>query len=162
MAVLLDKIETPCLRQLYAYWDERRQGREFPARHDLDPLDFRYALGHLLLLDVLGEPLRFRFRLHGSLLTERAGYDMTGRLVEELPHPANRRMLIERCRMLVAERQPMAVVHERILGPRRFGYEAVWLPLAKDGHTIDMLLGGLVYRDSQAAGPLDWQPDPAA
>jgi len=162
MAVLLDKIETPCLRRLYAYWDERRQGREFPGRRDLDPLDFRYALGHVLLLDVLADPLRFRFRLHGSLLTTRAGYDMTGRMVDELPNPANRKLLIERCRALVHARQPLAVIDERILGRRRFGYEAVWLPLSGDGRTIDMLLGGLVYRDSRAAGPLDWEPDSAA
>ncbi len=162
MAALLDKIETPCLRRLYAYWDERRQGREFPARRDLDPLDFRYALGHVLLLDVLAEPLRFRFRLHGSVLAERAGYDMTGKMIDELPNAANRRVLIERCHALVTVRQPLAVINERVLGRRRFGYEAVWLPLAKDGRTIDMLMAGLVYRDSHEAGPLDGQPDPTA
>ncbi|HXY99311.1 MAG TPA: PAS domain-containing protein [Stellaceae bacterium] len=163
MAALLDKIETPCLRRLYAYWDERRQGREFPARRDLDPLDFRYVLGHVLLLDVLAEPLRFRFRfrfrLHGSLLAERAGYDMTGKMIDELPNPANRQMLIDRCRALVEGRQAVAVIDERILGRRRFGYEAVWLPLAQDGCTIDMLMAGLVYRDSRDAGPLDWQSE---
>ncbi|MGO8918746.1 MAG: PAS domain-containing protein [Stellaceae bacterium] len=162
MVALLDKIETPCLRRLYAYWDERRQGREFPARSDLDPLDFRYALGHVMLLDVLGDPLRFRFRLHGSVLAQRAGYDMTGKLADDLPDPTNRERLIERCRALVAARQPLAVINERILGRRRFGYEVVWLPLGEDGRTIDMLMGGLVYRDSRAAGPLDWQPDSAA
>ena len=162
MSAFLDKIETPCLRQLCAYWDERRQGREFPARRDLDPLDFRYALGHILLLDVLDNPRRFRFRLHGSELTARAGYDMTGKLVDELPDPANRMHLIERCQMLLETRQPLAVINERILGQRRFGYEAVWLPLAGDGEHIDMLMAGLVYRDSRAAGPLDWQPGSAA
>ena len=47
-------------------------------------------------------------------------------------------------------------------GERRFGYEAVWLPLAGDGEHIDMLMAGLVYRDSRDAGPLDWQPHSAA
>jgi len=162
MSALFDKIETPCLRRLYAYWEERRQGRAFPARRDLDPLDFRYALGHVVLLDVLRDPVRFRFRLHGSELTARAGYDMTGKLVDELPNPKNRALLIERCHMLVETGQPVAVIDERLLGQRRFGYEAVWLPLADDGEHIDMLMAGLVYRDSRAAGPLDWQPDSAA
>ena len=162
MAALLDRIETPCLRRLYTYWEERRQGRDFPGRRDLDPLDFRYALGHIVLLDVLGEPRRFRFRLHGSELTARAGYDMTGRLIDELPNPTNRTLLIERCTMLMELRQPLAVIDERLLGQRRFGYEALWLPLAKDGEHIDMLMAGVVYRDSRAAGPLDWQPDSAA
>lgn len=162
MTTLLDTIETPCLRQLYLYWDSRRQGREFPARRDLDPLDFRFALGHITLLDVLQDPLRFRFRLHGSELTLRAGYDLTGKMVDDLPNPANRAILLERCRSLVETGRAMRVINERRLGKRLFGYEAVWLPLAGDGHTIDMLMGGIVYRDSRAAGPLDWQPDSAA
>jgi len=162
MSALLDNIETPCLRRLYAYWEERRQGRAFPARRDLDPLDFRYALGHITLLDVLTDPVRFRFRLHGSELVERAGYDMTGKLVDEVPNPTFRTVLVARCRTLLETRQPMRVTDERILGERRFGYEAVWLPLAGDGEHIDMLMAGLVYRDSRDAGPLDWQPHSAA
>ncbi len=162
MATLYDSIETPCLRQLYAYWESRRQGREFPARRDLDPLEFRFALGHVVLIDVLRDPLRFRFRLHGSELSLRAGYDMTGKLVDELPNATNRRILLERCHALLDLRHPTRIVDERRLGNRLFGYEAVWLPLAADGRAIDMLMGGIVYRDSRAAGPLEWQPESAA
>lgn len=162
MALLLDTIETPCLRQLYVYWDSRREGREFPARRDLDPLEFRFALGHVVLIDVLRDPQRFRFRLHGSELSLRAGYDMTGKLVDDLPNPANRAILLKRCRSLVETRRPTRVLDRRSLGKRLYGYEAVWLPLAGDGYAIDMLMGGIVYRDSRAAGPLDWQPDSAA
>ena len=162
MAALLDKIETPCLRQLYAYWNERRQGREFPARRDIDPLDFRFALGHILLLDVLYQPLRFRFRLHGSELALRAGYDMTGKLVDELPNEANRSVLLQRCMSLIERREPMVVINKRRVDNRVFGYEAVWLPLSSNGRTIDMLLGALIYRDSPEAGPLEWQAESAA
>ena len=161
MAALLDNIETPCLRQLYAYWDARRAGREFPARRDIDPLDFRSALGHVMLLDVIYEPLRFRFRLHGSELALRAGYDMTGKMVDELPNAANRATLIGRCRVLIEARQPLVVLNERLLGKRIFGYEAVWLPLSSDGRTITMLMAGLVYRESRAVDPLEWQPETA-
>lgn len=162
MAALLDTIETPCLRQLYLYWEERRRGREFPARRDLDPVEFRFALGHVVLIDVLRDPLRFRFRLHGSELSLRAGYDMTGKMVDDLPNPANRAILLERCAGLVATRLPLRVLDQRPLGKRLFGYEALWLPLARDGSTIDMLMGAVVYRDSRAAGPLEWQPESAA
>ncbi|HWI27359.1 MAG TPA: PAS domain-containing protein [Stellaceae bacterium] len=162
MRALPDGIETPCLRQLYTYWESRCGGREFPARRDLDPLDFRTALGHVVLLDVLYEPLRFRFRLHGSDLSLRAGYDMTGKMVDDLPNLANRASLLERCRSVVEARRPLRVVDERPLGRRLFGFEAVWLPLSADGRTIDMLMGGVVYRDSRAAGPLEWEPAGAA
>jgi hypothetical protein len=162
MVTLLDKIETPKLRKLYAYWDERRQGREFPARRDIDPLDFRYALGRIMLLDVLYEPLRFRFRLHGTALALRAGYDMTGKMADTLPNRDNRAVLLERCRMLVEMRQPAAVTKERILGKDYYGYEALWLPLSEDGKTISMLMCALFYHDGAVTGLSVWRPESAA
>src|SRR5262249_43148132 len=147
------KLETPCLKQLYAYWDARRAGRALPARRDIDPLDLRFVLGHVMLIDVLRDPVRFRFRLHGSELAFRAGYDMTGKLVDDLPNAENRAILLGRCRLLLETRQAIAVASERRLDTRVFNYEVIWLPLADDGETINMLLGGAVYGDSHAAGP---------
>jgi hypothetical protein len=147
MPSLIDKIETPNLRQLYAYWDGLRRGREFPARRDIDPLDFRFVLGHVMLLDVLYQPLRFRFRLHGTVLALRAGYDMTGKMADDLPNARNRSMLIERCRTVVERRQPLAMTDNRLLGRSPARFEVLWLPLSEDGSTISMLMGALYYRD---------------
>jgi hypothetical protein len=55
------------LRRLLAYWQERRGARRFPARGDVDPVEFRYALGHVSMVDVVGDPPRFRFRLVSTL-----------------------------------------------------------------------------------------------
>ena len=82
----LEDIETPYLRRLFAYWQDKRRGKGFPSRRDLDPREFAFALGHVLLIDVLDNPQRFRFRLHGSVLSFRARYDMTGRMDDELPN----------------------------------------------------------------------------
>src|SRR6266852_1145497 len=127
-----------------------RRVRDFPARRDIDPLDFRYALGHVKLLDVLRQPLRFRFRLHGTALTLRAGYDMTGKLADELPNAKNRAMLIERCRTVVEQRRPLAMTDNRLLGRSTLWFEVLWLPLAEDGSTISMLIVALYYRDEPA------------
>jgi len=59
-------IECPKLRRLHQDLQDRRRGREMPSRKDFDVLDFAYILGDLNLFDVLYEPLRFRFRVHGS------------------------------------------------------------------------------------------------
>jgi hypothetical protein len=150
MPDLIDNIDSPSLQRLYAYWQERRREREFPARRDIDPLDFRYALGHVMLLDVLREPLRFRFRLHGTALTLRAGYDMTGKMADELPNARNRDMLVARCRAVVERRQPLVTTDERLVGRRTSAYEVLWLPLSDDGSTISMLMGALYYRDEPA------------
>src|SRR5260221_12473198 len=74
------------LDRLYAYLEAKRGTREFAARRDIDPLDFAYALGNVILLDVLYQPLRFRFRLVGSVISGRVGYDMTGKFLHRHPH----------------------------------------------------------------------------
>ncbi len=162
MSTLLDKIETPELQRLYRYWEESRRGRDFPARRDIDPLHFPYILGSVLLLDVLYEPLRFRFRLHGTDLVLRAGYDMTGKMADALPNAENRAVLLQRCHTLIETRQPMVVIRDRLLGKQIFGYEALWLPLSEDGTTIDMLMGALVYRQPASDSARGWRPSSAA
>ena len=73
------EIRTAILQRLYRDWDSRRGGREFPARADFDVLDFKYVIGQLALIDVTYDPLRFRFRLHGTGISQRVGYEMTGK-----------------------------------------------------------------------------------
>lgn len=152
-----EDIASPILRQLFLYWDARRGEREFPARRDIDPLHFPYALGNVMLIDVLYEPLRFRFRLHGTELALRAGYDMTGKMADQLPDLENRGVLLERCRTLVEARRPIFVAADRLVDERPCSYEAIWLPLSDQGDAITMLMGALVYRDSVAA-PGRWRP----
>lgn len=152
MPSLVDHIETPDLRRLYSYWDGLRRGRDFPARRDIDPLDFPYALGQVILLDVLYTPLRFRFRLHGTTLVLRAGYDMTGKMADELPHPRSRDLLVERCRTVVETRGPAVAAEGKTPGSPWFCLEGLWLPLSEDGETISMVMAALFYRDPPARG----------
>lgn len=147
MSVGPNDIETPYLRELFRYWEEKRGGRAMPARRDLDPLDFTFALGHVLLLDVERDPLAFRFRLHGTALVQHAQYDMTGRTVDELPNLTNRAVLQGRCRDLIETRVPFVGRSERLLGGQLYGYEVVWLPLSDDGEAVSMLMGGMGYFD---------------
>jgi len=152
-----DEITSPLLLQLLALWESKRTHERIPARADLDPVELKFILGRLLILDVLPGP-RFRFRLHGSKLTEVAGYDMTGRFVDDLPHPENRRTLVARCKALLRSGEPMSVTLERPVDGRRFSYEALWLPLASDGIEVDMLMCGLIYLNNWAEARPDRSP----
>jgi len=151
MPDLSRELVEPRLRRLYAYWCERRQGRRFPARRDLDPLDFRYVLGHVMLIDVLREPLRFRFRLHGSEIVNRVRYDLTGKLLDELPDREYRAYALERCRGLVETGEPLHTAQDRELDGRIHRYEALWLPLSDDGARVTMLMCALIYRPDRVA-----------
>jgi hypothetical protein len=133
------------LLRFYQYWLDRKGARRFPSRSDIDPLDFPYLLGNVMLVDALRDPLRFRVRLHGSNMVMRAGYDLTGKFVDDLPIPEYRRYVIERCKGLVKTGAPLAVRHDRVLGGQPQRYEALWLPFSSDGTQVTMLVCTLIY-----------------
>jgi len=54
------------LRQLVAHWRRMRGSRRMPTPADFDPLDVRFALGYVSLIEVHRDPLRFYFRLDGT------------------------------------------------------------------------------------------------
>jgi hypothetical protein len=148
----MERIETPPLDALYSLWESLRRDGGFPAWRDFDRRQLEPFLDNLLLIEVLREPLRFRFRYHGKELAWRAGYDMTGKLVDELPHRRNRAVLLERCRSLTE--MPRAYVGQgaRFVGGRELAYDVLWVPLSEDGTTVTMLLGALYYGDISGPG----------
>lgn len=140
-----ERIRHPDLRRLYDYWQARRRGRCYPARLDIDPADIKYALGNISLVEVVGDPPRFRWRLVGSLFAQRLGYDMTNQWVDEYPDPAYRDYLIDSYHTMLKTGEPTAALNERDIDgkPRRF--EVLRLPLAEDGQTINMILTCPMY-----------------
>src|SRR5690349_9499177 len=83
-------IDSPILRRVHCDWMQRRRGGNLPARQDFDVSDLRYILGNLNLIDVLRDPLRFRYRVHGSNCASLLGYDMTRKLTDDYPDPSYR------------------------------------------------------------------------
>ena len=152
MSSLIDQIQIPVLRKLYAYWDNVRGERALPAWRDFDVHHLSFIASNILLIEVHHDPLTFRFRAHGLQLAWRIGYDMTGKVVDDLPHPQNRAVLLERCRDLVSNRRPYIGQGRRNVAGREVPYEVVWLPLSEDGQRVNLLLGGLEYLDSAAQG----------
>jgi hypothetical protein len=149
-----ERIRHPELRRLYDYWQARRRGRRYPARLDIDPVDIKYALGNVSLVEVAGDPPRFRWRLVGTLLVQRLGYDMTNQWVDDYPNEAYRQYLIDSYRTIVATGEPTAALNERDIDgkPRRF--EILRLPLAEDGQTINMILICSMYFEALPPRPL--------
>jgi hypothetical protein len=135
------------LRRLYEYWLVQKRHRRFPARRDLDPIDFHYALGSIMLLDVLRDPLRFRVRLHGTELVRRDTHDLTGKFLDDVPMTDFHRIAVERCTRLVGTGDPAVFHLDRVLDDRVRRYEALWLPLSDDGAHVTMLVCALIYQD---------------
>ena len=86
-----DRLRSPYLRMLFEYWEGLRQGRVAPDIADIDALDMPHAaLPHVILVDVEHEPLRLRYRLVGSHGVDAAGWDYTGKYVDELDMPVSK------------------------------------------------------------------------
>ena len=128
------------IARLYGYWQEKRGDRRFPARRDLDPLEFGYALGWVMLVDVTHDPLRFRIRLYGSDLVAFTGSDMTGVYIDEHPLPEFQSHAEAEWREVVERGEATHGVVQRVFDGRTFRAETLRLPLSADGATIDMLL----------------------
>ncbi len=142
----------PKLAALYAYWRTRRPEAEdrLPSRADIEPSDIPPLLPHLYLLDVIEDPLRFRYRLVGTKLVYAGNREMTGMLMEDA-HP----------NLFIAPPYadyPACVREHRIsrrLGTPVFDWdrehvcvERLLLPLATDGRHVDMILGLSVFFDA--------------
>jgi hypothetical protein len=131
-------------RRLYDDWKARRRGRVFPARADFDPLELRYIIGNLSLLDVLREPVRFRYRVHSTNMTQWLGFDLTGKEIDASPNPERGAAIKDHFAAVVERGEPIARLHEWLGGNhRRLKHEALVLPLSRDGATIDMIMSAV-------------------
>src|SRR5277367_3428258 len=119
---LLAAVSEPRLLRFFTYLEEKRAGRDFAQRRNLDPLDFPYILGDVVMLDVIHEPLRFRYRIVGTGLTAWRGYDLQGKFVDDHPDPEYREFVLARYRETVEQRRATGGVYDLILDgrPRRY------------------------------------------
>jgi hypothetical protein len=142
----LAEIQDERLRRLYLYWTEKRGTRRYPARRDIDPLDFAYVLGYIMLIDVTHDPLRFRFRLYGSALLDRTNaVDMTGKDLEEHARPEFRAYLHNEWAGTIARGAPTHGFFDRLIDEELRKFEVLRLPFSSDGTAIDMLLVCAVF-----------------
>lgn len=150
----------PAIGRLHDYWQARRGAHRFPARSDIDPIDMRFALGGITIFEIhrnadTPSGLRFRYRLIGSAIVARDGFDHTGKWLDELPLLQYRALLLSRLEMLAREPMPLLVHNKQFYDERWYDYEAIWLPLATDHQTVDMLLACQIFakRPSSHVGP---------
>lgn len=132
----------PALNAIHAYWDDRRDGREMPARREIDPVDLKEWLPNIFLVDVEQSPMRYRYRLVGTELTAVMGRELRGRYVDEMPF-LFRKYAEAAYSGLARARQPVYRQINTMEAFRRVRYHRLLLPLSSDGADIDMVLGAI-------------------
>ena len=145
---------------LYDYWRQRRRDGGLPARRDIDPTEFPKRLLPRIAI-IAAEPadggFRYRYRLAGTEIAQRAGRDPTGKTFDELYQGD----YLETARALYDELRGTARPHfsQRTYpladGESYLRYDRLILPLAADGRTVDQFLllivvveqGGAIHRE---------------
>ncbi len=139
-------IVDPGIRRFWEYWRAKCADGSLPARRALDPVDFPYVLGEVLLIearraDASDAPTwRFRYRLIGTQVVARDGYDLTNKSLEDLPEPEYREQIRRSWTTVCETAEPFHCIRDRTMDGRVRRYEAIVLPLAENGHDVDMLI----------------------
>lgn len=140
------ELSEPVLQDFFAYWDDIRQGRRFPNRGDIDPIQMPVSiLPHLVLIDVLSDIGGFRYRLVGTKVVERVGYELRGRLASDgvVDDP---QALCQSMALVASDAQPRHLWLGCDEGPQGFrSIEQVFTPVTRSGDQIDMLFGATVF-----------------
>ena len=115
-----------------------------PARRDFDPLEVRFALGYISLIDVHRDPLRFYFRLDGSKQVELFGVECTRRYLDEAMPAEHAAMAQASYSEVVNRGEPRYHRRQIVFHERLMDYEAIILPFSNDGERVDLLMTGIV------------------
>jgi hypothetical protein len=132
------------LRRLFAYWLEKRGDRPFPAKAEIDPVEFPYILGYVTLVDVERDPRRYRFRLDGSILVALSGTDYTGRYLDELPGEQYVAFITETYDRVVDSGEPFRYRKNELLDQQLFSEETIILPIGDAPPKVDMLVVAVI------------------
>ena len=138
---ILAAISDPIIKQVGLYWRSKIKNGLLPARGDIDPVEIPSLLRHIILWEVEHSPLRFRGRLVGSHIVAMSGRDSTGRYIDYIDDNG---VIEAEYRAATASGLPRYQERRAHWPNHDFKYYArLLLPLAKDGHSVDMLFGAI-------------------
>ena len=132
----------PKVTRFLKYWLSLKRKEDLPGRQHFDPLDIPDLMSRVWMLDVLREPLRFRYRLAGTKEVETLGREVTGKMFDEVhSHRYNR--IVGRLSEVV-HRGVATYRKGKIIALPRKEYvvmENCLVPMARDGAIVDLLIG---------------------
>jgi hypothetical protein len=126
------------LKRVWSVLEPKRQDRSFLARADIDPGELIFVLPYVALIEVHPQ-LRFRHRLVGTGYRDALGFEATGIWVEDWPNLHQRGLLVRSYVAAVEAREAVGFRGEMTGDQQPVRYEALIVPLAANGETIDML-----------------------
>lgn len=144
------------------HWRMLCGDRPMPPRGTLDPLGITTLLPHIVLVDVLRDPLQFRYRLVGTFVTGLAGRDATGRFLDRALYGRYLEAMIWPHQEVVRTASPVATLSGVLFAERDWHcVENLFVPFGADG-TVELIATCVdvdrnkVQRDLNQGLVLDW------
>lgn len=134
--------------RLYDYWRKVSPGPGLlPSRGNIDPVDIGTLLPNIWLVDVVGEPPRFRFRLIGGAVQRMGMPAKVGDFVDDFLPEEHKVQTMAEFRLAASDRRPVWFRGQAKMPyeTKMFELERLFLPLAADGVHVDILLCLTVY-----------------
>jgi hypothetical protein len=138
----------PKIRAVYDYWLSIHPAEGLPGRQHFDPLDIPALLANIYLIDVAPDGAEFTFRLMGTRAEAFFGGNYTGQPVHTAYVSDHKSRTYADIAAMLKDRLPRwrrgptYYVRNRELAL----VERVYLPLARDATTVDIVLGLVVAR----------------
>lgn len=140
----------PRFRDAFAYWDSKRGIRSMPSRRDIDPVEIPRLLPYVMLVDVLRDPLDFRYRLIGTEVRDILRGDYTGKRYTEVPGKGPGSTVWSNYETVVMRKAPVLCTPPYV-GPDRQlrRCDSLLMPLSDDGAAVNMVLNVIaIERDT--------------
>ena len=136
------QITSGMIAAVEAKWNVVRGMREFPTRHEIDPIEFQASLPYLSLIEIHADagdgPFRIRYRLVGTEVARFSGEDFSNTWLEETGwRPEIIAVNAALYRRVWESRAPVFGL-SRVDWDQRQDYSFEWglFPLSENGHDI--------------------------
>lgn len=135
------EIRSPKLTRTRDYWLEIKGEKPLPLRSDFILSDLGDVIAHLTVIDVEHDPMRLKFRMLGTFLTDIAGRNSTGKYLDSDLYPDNLEEMTWSFIQCAKSGEPLATEGPLDFADRDWtGQEIVLLPLTDDGHSVSMIV----------------------
>ena len=141
----------PEIREIAAYWRSIHPQSGLPGRQHFDPVDIPHLLPAIRMLDVVGNPPRFRTRLMGTRIVASVGEDHTGKWMDEVfPGFENSSACLGMNAVVRTGKLNWRRGNPKLIEGKEFMViERIYLPFARDGRTVDMILSYVLLGNSK-------------
>ncbi|UUX49811.1 PAS domain-containing protein [Nisaea acidiphila] len=143
-----DQLERPELRELFRLWKSKAGDRTAPSRTDIDVIELKPWLPHILLVDLMEQQADVRFRVIGTWIAEQVGRDDTGKTISEIGGTDRGKRILEEYYLAAIRFAPYrscGTFFASAGAKSHLQAERLILPLSEDGRRCNKILSAIYF-----------------